>query len=562
MFDWLTELILPTEKPSVIQSLITIMLTVGVGIFAGRVRTGKIAFGVSAVLFTGIILGHYGYRINGEILHFMRDFGLILFVYAIGIQVGPSFFSSLKNEGMKYNLLAVSGVLLGGVVTVILYFTTGLSIENLTGIMSGAVTNTPGLGAAKNTITELKEQFPDKNFSDPAIGYAITYPLGVFGIIGSIIVSKLLFKINPVDELKKFRLKRINLEEPLIHEKMRVTNPVFINRTIQSVIEELSLKVVISRIKHAGNELVTSPKTDTVLQEKDVLMVVGQKKDVEDFIKKVGRPSKDSFIESQSHIKIKHLYVTRKSAVHKTLDSLDLYDKYDITVTRVIRAGKEMIPMPSLVLFFGDTLRIAGTEEGIRAAEKIIGNVEKKLEEPDFLSLFGGLLIGILLGSVPIVIPGLPIPVKLGFAAGPLIAALLISRYGGIAFIHSYINTGATHFMKELGICLFFATVGIHAGENFIDNFVQNNGWLWLIYGSLITFIPILFIIIIGHYVMKINFLQLSGILSGSYTDPAALAFSTNYLGNEVPVQSYAQVYPLVTIFRIFTASIIILLFS
>ena len=562
MFDWLSDLLLPEENPTVIQSLITIMLTVGLGVFIGRIRMGQIVFGVSAVLFTGLILGHFGYRVEGEILHFMRDFGLILFVYAIGIQVGPSFFSSLKNEGLRYNMLAISGVLLGGLITILLFKTTNLTIESLVGIMSGAVTNTPGLGAAKNTLAELKQQFPDANYGDPAIGYAITYPLGVFGIIGAIIISKLLLKINPSEELKKFRLKRIQMEEPLVHQKMRVTNPEFYNKPIQAIIDELSVKVIISRIKHAGSELVFTPKSDTVLQEKDVVMVVGLKKDVDQFINTAGRPSKDFFIESESHIKIRHMYVTRKSAVHKTLDSLDLYDKYDITVTRIIRAGKEMVPMPSLVLFYGDTLRIIGTEEGIKEAEKIIGNVEKKLEEPDFLSLFGGLLIGIIVGSVPIALPGLPIPVKLGFAAGPLIAALLISRYGGIAFIHSYINAGATHFMKDLGICLFFATVGIHAGENFIQNFQQFNGWLWLVYGSVITFVPLLFMIVVGHYFMKINFLQLTGILSGSYTDPAALAFSTHFLKNEVPLQSYAQVYPLVTIFRIFTASILILAFS
>ena len=229
-------------------------------------------------------------------------------------------------------------------------------------------------------------------------------------------------------------------------------------------------------------------------------------------------------------------------------------------VTRVFRAGKEILPRPSLELFYGDILRVIGTEEAIKEAGEIIGNQEKKLLEPDFLSLFGGLLIGIIVGSIPIMIPGLPIPLKLGFAAGPLIVALLISRYGGISFIHSYINNGAIHFMKDLGICLFFAAVGVHAGEGFYENFIKFNGWMWMLYGSAITFIPLIIMVIIGRFVMKINFLQLTGIMSGSYTDPAALSFSTNYLDNDVPIQSYAQVYPLVTIARIFTASLLILL--
>ncbi len=221
-----------------------------------------------------------------------------------------------------------------------------------------------------------------------------------------------------------------------------------------------------------------------------------------------------------------------------------------------------MIPRPSIELFYGDIIRVIGSQEAVNEAAKLIGNQEKKMLEPDFLSLFGGLLIGIIIGSIPIMIPGLPTPLKLGFAAGPLIVALLISRYGGISFIHSYINNGAIHFMKDFGICLFFAAVGIHAGEGFYENFIKYNGWIFLLYGCAITFIPLIFMIIIGIFVMKMNFLQLCGLLSGSYTDPAALSFSTNYLDSDIPIQSYAQVYPLVTICRIFTASILILLLT
>lgn len=291
-------------------------------------------------------------------------------------------------------------------------------------------------------------------------------------------------------------------------------------------------------------------------------MIVGHEKDLDEFIKKVGRPSTDLFIESDSDLHKKNIFVTKPSAVHKKLSELDLYNTYDLKVTRVFRAGKEMIPRPSLELFYGDILRVIGSKEGIEEAEKIIGNQEKKMLEPDFLSLFGGLLLGIIVGSIPIMIPGLPIPVKLGFAAGPLIVALLISRYGGISFIHSYINNGAIYFMKDLGIYLFFAAVGVHAGEGFYENFIKYNGWIFLLYGSAITLIPLLMMVIVGKFFMKINFLQLAGIMSGSYTDPAALSFSTNYMDSDIPIQSYAQVYPLVTIFRIFVASLLILFFT
>ena len=560
--EWLKTLLFPTENPTVIQSMITIMLAIGSGVFFGRLKMGKITFGVSAVMFTGLILGHFGYRINHEIFDFIRDFGLILFVYGIGLQVGPSFFSSFKDEGLKFNILAVSTVLLGGIITFILHKVTALDIENLVGIMSGAVTNTPGLGAAKNTIDELKVQFPGKTFADPTIGYAINYPLGVFGIIAVIIFSKIILKITPEDEMKKFRMAKISREEPLVHKKMRVTNPDFFGKSLNEVIKEIGYEIIISRLKHSGEVSVFSPTLDTHLQDRDVLMIVGKEKELDEFITKIGRASTDSFIESDSDISKKNIFVTKPSAVHKKLSELDLYNTYDLKVTRVFRAGREILPRPSLELFYGDILRVIGTDDAIQEAEKIIGNQEKKLLEPDFLSLFGGLLIGIIVGSIPLMVPGLPIPLKLGFAAGPLIVALLISRYGGISFIHSYINNGAIHFMKDFGICLFFAAVGIHAGEGFYENFIKYNGWNWLLYGSAITFIPLIMMVIVGRVFMKINFLQLSGIMSGSYTDPAALSFSTNYLENDVPIQSYAQVYPLVTIARIFTASLLILLLS
>ena len=560
--EWLKTLLFPTENPTVIQSMITIMLAIGSGVFFGRLKMGKITFGVSAVMFTGLILGHFGYRINHEIFDFIRDFGLILFVYGIGLQVGPSFFSSFKDEGLKFNILAVSTVLLGGIITFILHKLTALDIENLVGIMSGAVTNTPGLGAAKNTIEELKVQFPGKTFADPTIGYAINYPLGVFGIIAVIIFSKIILKITPEDEMKKFRMAKISREEPLVHKKMRVTNPDFFGKSLNEVIKEIGYEIIISRLKHSGEVSVFSPTLDTHLQDRDVLMIVGKEKELDEFITKIGRASTDSFIESDSDISKKNIFVTKPSAVHKKLSELDLYNTYDLKVTRVFRAEREILPRPSLELFYGDILRVIGTDDAIQEAEKIIGNQEKKLLEPDFLSLFGGLLIGIIVGSIPLMVPGLPIPLKLGFAAGPLIVALLISRYGGISFIHSYINNGAIHFMKDFGICLFFAAVGIHAGEGFYENFIKYNGWNWLLYGSAITFIPLIMMVIVGRVFMKINFLQLAGIMSGSYTDPAALSFSTNYLENDVPIQSYAQVYPLVTIARIFTASLLILLLS
>ncbi len=561
MFEWFYRLFLPTGNPDVTQSLITIMMAIGGGVFLGRLRVGKVSLGVSAVMFTGLLLGHFGFRIQEEILNFIRDLGLILFVYGIGIQVGPSFFSSFRKEGLRFNALAVGTVLLGGLVTYVLFRLTNLDIENLVGVMSGAVTNTPGLGAAKSTLHDIQGQHPERLFADPTIAYAITYPLGVFGIIATILLSKTVLKINPQAEMRRFRLDKIQQEEPLVDKKCRVTQPEVIGRALGEVMQSLGAdKVVISRLKHSGSDAVFSPAPETELQLRDVLMVVGQEKDVDAFIAAVGRLSNDLFIESAHGVQVRNFFVTSPKATHKKLRDLDLYTRYDLKVTRIYRAGRELLARPSLELFYGDKLRVVGSVEALDAAEKLIGNSEKKLLEPDFLSLFGGLLIGIVLGSVPIFIPTLPVPLKLGFAAGPLLASLLISRYGGIGVIHSYINSGAIYFMKDLGIALFFAAVGVHAGQTFYENFIHYNGWMMMFYGMFITFIPLLIMVVVARVFMKINFLLLAGLMSGTYTDPAALAFSSSYLDSDIPTQAYATVYPLVTIVRIFVAQLLILL--
>ena len=563
MFDWFNILFSPNNHPDITQSLIVLLLAIGVGFFVGRIRIGNVSLGVSAVMFVGLFLGHYGYRMDESILVFVRDFGLILFVYGIGIQVGPSFFSSFKKDGLLFNLLAVGSVLLGGLITYFIHVITKIDIENAVGLMSGSVTNTPGLGAAKSTLQEIQSKFPSKIFSDPTVAYAITYPLGVFGIITTIILSKSLLKIDLTKESQLLKIKTSDAENLIIHEKCRVLNNDLSGKSIYQIFKELDIhNVIISRLKNSGSKVVYSPSLDTKINHRDVLMAVGNKKDVAHFISLVGKVSSDLFIESEQDVVSKFIFVTKKSATHKKLAELDLLNKFDLKVTRVIRSGLELLAQPSLELFYGDKLLIVGNKEAIVEVENIIGNSEKSLLEPDFLSLFGGLIIGIVVGSIPIFIPSLPVPLKLGFAAGPLLTALFISRYGGVGAIHSYINNGAVHFMKDLGICLFFAAVGIHAGEAFYANFIKFNGWLWIYYGCYITFIPLIIMVLAGRFIFKLNFYQLVGIMSGAYTDPAALAFSTKYLDSDIPNQSYATVYPMVTIFRIFIAQLLILLFA
>ncbi|PWA03918.1 putative transporter [Flavobacterium psychrotolerans] len=565
MFEWFKILFTPTEEPEMTQALIVLFLAISVGFFVGRIKIGSVSLGVSAVMFVGLFLGHLGFSMNAELIQFVREFGLILFVYGIGIQVGPSFFSSFKKEGLIFNALGVGTVFLGGIITYLIHLLANVKIENAVGLMSGSVTNTPGLGAAKSTLIEIQKQLnlPLDHFSDPTVAYAITYPIGVFGIILIIILAKNFLKIDLSKEAVLLNEKNKDSENKIVHQKCRVTKPEVIGKTIKQVFKEFHIdNVIISRQKQSGTRVVYSPSLESIIKEKDVLMVVAKQKDIDTFIDIVGKVSTDLLIESQDDVTTKILSVTKKTATHKTLAQLDLYNQYDVKVTRVIRSGLEILAQPSLELYYGDTLMVVGEKHAIHEAEKIIGNSKKILLEPDFLSLFGGLIFGVIIGSIPIMIPSLPVPLKLGLAAGPLMAALFISRYGGVGVIHSYINNGAIHFMKDFGICLFFAAVGIKAGHGFYDNFIGNNGWMWIYYGCYITLIPLTLLVLISRFVFKLNFYQMVGIMSGSYTDPAALAFSTKYLDSDIPNQSYATVYPLVTISRILVAQLLILLFA
>jgi putative transport protein len=565
MFEWLKILFRPTAEPDLTQSLLVLFMAISIGFFAGKLKIGSVSLGVSAVMFVGLFLGHLGFSMEAELIQFVREFGLILFVYGIGIQVGPSFFSSFKKEGLVFNLLGVGTVILGGIITWGIYLVANVKIENAVGLMSGSVTNTPGLGAAKTTLIEIQKQLhlPVEHFSDPAIAYAITYPIGVFGIIMAIIISKKVLKIDLSNEVILLNKKNNDSENKIVRQKCRVTKEEIVGKTIRQIFKEYGIEnVIISRQKQSGTKVVFSPSLDSFIKIKDVLMVVAKQKDINKFIEIVGKPSSDLFIESEDDLTTKIISVTKKTATHKTLAQLDLYSQYGLKVTRVIRSGLEILAQPTLELYYGDTLMIVGNKEAIAEAEKIIGNSSKILLEPDFLSLFGGLIFGVIIGSIPIMIPSLPVPLKLGLAAGPLLAALFISRYGGVGVIHSYINNGAIHFMKDFGICLFFAAVGIKAGHGFYDNFVANNGWMWIYYGCYITFIPLTILVLVSRFIFKLNFYQMVGIMSGSYTDPAALAFSTKYLDSDIPNQSYATVYPLVTISRILVAQLLILLLA
>lgn len=562
MFKFIEELLLPATDPTPAQSIILVAAAITGGMLLGRIKVARASLGAASVLFIGIILGHIGYRLHEETMHFIRDFGLILFVYAVGLQVGPAFFSSFKKEGLVMNSIAISAVALSFIVAWIIMRSSGTAPEYMAGIMTGSVTNTPSLGAAKSVLKEVAATKPGVTFNDPANGYAIAYPFGAVGEILLIILFQRLFRINIQKEHSDFEEKR-RLEYP--HPgtmKCRVINPEMFGKTlVEALGSEMLEKIIVTRLKCSGTVRVITPSAGTVLKERDVLMMVGLPQDLEAATAKLGRPSSDTFITSDEEVETRDITVTVSRIAHQTIAQLNFEAQYGVKITRIFRSGMELIATPSFVVHIGDTLRMVGPKSQLKEAESILGNSRKRLAEPELASIFVGIILGMLLGSIPLVIPGMPVPIKLGMAAGPLIVAIIISRYGGLSRLHSYMNQSAAWFMRDFGIALFFAAVGIQAGKTLYQNFMDNNGWWWLLYGIAITSIPVIFIALVARLVFKINFLQIAGMIGGTYTSPPTLAFCNGYFEGDVPAQAYATVYPLVTISRILAAQLFILLF-
>lgn len=560
MPQWVEQLFLPQESPGIAASMVLVFMVLFLGIALGKLKIMKVSLGISGIVFVGILCGHLGYKMHPETQEFLRDLGLILFVYAIGMQVGPSFFSRLKQDGLLYNSLAIGTVLSGALVTYIIFKVTGSGMDNMIGMMAGAVTNTPSLGAAKAALKDIAAHVPGKVWNDPTNAYAITYPFGIIGIILVMILAKHLFKINITEEINLFN-EQVRKKHPAPEvKKCRLTNVDYFGKSLEEALQ--GKQVIVSRIKHSGSAVVQSPGNDYKLQPRDVLMLVGLPKDLEEIILLLGYESGDNFIESQDFTLTKSFIVTRSQVINKTIGQLNFLGAYNSRVTRVFRTGLELLANEELILHYGDKIRVVGAESDLNQIEKLVGNSEKRLQEPQLLSIFLGVILGIFVGSIPFFLPGLSVPVKLGMAAGPLLVAILISRFGGISTLHSYLQQSALLFMKDFGISLFFASIGIHAGESFYHTFITYNGWIWVVYGLIITIVPILLMMMIARYVFKMNFMPLLGLIAGSYTDPAALDFSTNYYKSDLPLQAYATVYPLVTITRIVIAQILVLYFA
>ena len=544
------------------HSILLLSIVIAAGIQLGKIKVFGVSLGITLVLFVGIVLGHFGFTINHDVLHFFKEFGLILFVYSVGMQVGPGFFSSFKQGGVTLNLLACGVVLLGVTTAIILHFVTGIPMPTMVGILSGAVTNTPGLGAAQQAYSDMYG-VADNTI---ALGYAVAYPLGVIGIILAIILVRYFFRVNfekENEQLNNEDASHANEAKPI---SLVVKNPAIFNKTVADLSNLMEHRdFVISRIWHDHNKQIEIASANTVLKENDKVFVITTETDVETVKTFIGE---EIDMERKQWIRMESQFINRRSVVTKPevngtrLGQLKLRKLYGINITRINRAGVDLVAMPGLTLQVGDRVNVVGTETAVANVEKVLGNSMKRLNEPNLITIFVGIALGIILGSIPITFPGIPQPVKLGLAGGPLIVAILVSRFGYHYKLVTYTTQSANLMLREIGITIFLACVGIGAGDGFVDTIVNNGGFAWIGYGFIITFVPLLIIGCVGRYFCKVNYFTLMGLMAGSTTDPPALAYSNATAGNDAPSVGYATVYPLTMFLRVLTAQLLILFFA
>ena len=545
--EWLINLIGPghTELAS---TLVLYSFVIAAGIFLGKLKIGGISLGVTFVLFVGIVMGHFGYEVNAEVLKFVREFGLILFIFAIGIQVGPGFFSSFKKGGVLLNGLAVLIILLNvAIVLCIFYIDGNTSISALVGVMSGAVTNTPGLAAAQQTAGSTEA------INIMAMGYAAAYPLGVIGIITSMLVLKAVFRINTEDEIKAIENEMEgSMQKPLI-VSFEVTNKLIDGKTLYELHQILDCDFVVSRLMGADNKVII-PTSKTVLHVGDKIVAVLGPSDEMKFQGVIGHEIQMDWEEVQSTVLSRRIVVTQSKYNGITLGSLRLHTAYSLNCTRVNRAGVDLLASPSLRLQVGDRLVVVGDPNDIERLATRLGNSMKRLNQPNLITIFVGIMFGIIVGSINV-----GFGMKLGLAGGPLVVAILISRFGYKLKLVTYTSSSASLLMRELGICLFLASVGISSGKGFADTVFNTTGMWWVIWGFIITFVPLIIVSFIARGVYKINYLTIMGLVSGGCTDPPALAYANNSTGSDAPAVAYSTVYPLTMFLRVVAAQALIL---
>jgi len=524
------------------------------GMALGSLKVRGIGLGTAGVLFAGIIVGHFGNPVDHQTLDFVKELGLILFVFTIGLQLGPGFFAALRQQGVKLNLLAAAIVIFGAASAPLIGWFAGFDNAAVLGIFSGASTNTPSLGAATQTLSTLPDIAPDR-LSLPALAYAVCYPTAIVGIIGTLLLIKQIFRIDPMREAADFIEKSFVKAEPLERRTLVVTNPNLDGVRIDAIPGLIECRVTISRVR---NSEATIPATDaTVIRRDDRLAVVGTRAGLAQFERVVGRSSDEDLVLSESDITFRRVVVTDRDVLGKTVGELNLDDRFGVAVTRVTRADLEMTAVPGLRLQFGDQLQIVGREEDLDKAAAAVGNSLKELNETHFIPFFIGILLGIALGTMPIAFPGLPYPIRLGLAGGPLIVALILGRIGRIGRQVWHMPANTNLAFREFGIALFFAAVGLSAGAKFFATVFSATGFYWLLAGASVTILPLALIGTLARGIWKLNFMDLSGLLAGSMTDPPALAFASNIAGSDAPAVAYATVYPLTTLLRILSAQVL-----
>lgn len=560
--DWIVNLFTNTESVAHIALLYAIVIAIGV--YLGKIKIGGISLGVTFVLFAGILAGHVGFTGPKEILTFVQDFGLILFVFMIGLQVGPGFFESFKKGGVTLNMLSASAILLNILVMFgcyYLFFDTSNpnNLPMMVGTLYGAVTNTPGLGAANEALLSV---FPN---GAPSIanGYACAYPLGVVGIIGATILIKYICKINTADEEEQLNEEDAANPHAKAHNMhLRVENAYITGRTLREVSEFLNRDIVCSRLLHNGE--VSIPNSKTKFEVGDELLVVCAEADAEAIKAFIGPEVEaewDREKDEVQHFVSRRIIVTRPEMNGKTLGKMHFSSVYGVNVTRISRQGMDIFAGRNHHFHVGDKILVVGPEENVNRVAEIMGNSVKRLDAPNIATIFVGIIVGIIFGSLPFAIPGMPVPLKLGIAGGPLIIAILIGRFGYRMKLVTYTTTSANMMLREIGLVLFLASVGIKAGAGFWDTVVQGDGLKYVGCGFLITVIPILIIGTIARLKFKFNYFTIMGMLAGTYTDPPALAYANASCSKEAPAVGYSTVYPLSMFLRIFTAQIVVLFF-
>lgn len=544
------------------HSILLLSIVIAAGIQLGKIKVFGISLGITLVLFVGIVLGHFGFTVNHNVIHFFKEFGLILFVYSVGMQVGPGFFSSFKQGGVTLNMLACGIVFLGVATAIVLHYVTGIPMPTMVGILSGGVTNTPGLGAAQQAFSDMYGE----SDNTIALGYAVAYPLGVIGIILSIIFIRYVFRISfekENEDLNKYEASHTNEAKPV---SLVVKNPAIFGKSVaelSSIMDHLDF--VISRVWRNDNKQIEIASSGTVLREDDKIFVITTEQDSESIKTFIGVEidmERKQWIRMESQFINRRILITKPELNGKKLGDLKLRKLYGINITRINRVGVDLVATPGLTLQVGDRVNVVGTETAVANVEKVLGNSLKRLNEPNLITIFIGIALGIILGSIPITFPGIPMPVKLGLAGGPLVVAILISRFGYRYKLVTYTTQSANLMLREIGITIFLACVGLSAGDGFVDTIVNNGGFAWIGYGFIITTVPLLIIGCIGRYFYKINYFTLMGLIAGSTTDPPALAYSNATAGNDAPSVGYATVYPLTMFLRVLTAQLLILFFA